>query len=1025
MEAVVSTQSTGVVVCVIIALNSHSFIPHIITERMRTLILGCLLACIILTVDAARLNKHIPKPQHKAHKPTISSEVLNIHVVSHTHDDVGWLKTVDEYFLGANMSIQTAGVQYVLDEVITCLLENPDRKFIYVEIAFFMRWWREQTPELQETVKTLVANGQLEFINGGWCMNDEATTNYEAVINQMTIGHQFLFDNFGVVPTIGWHIDPFGHSSMQASIFARMGFNAFFFSRIDYQDYALRTEQQRMEMVWRGSHSLGSESDIFTSVMFAGYCPPDGFFFEWGDTPVNDDPRLENVNIKQRSEEFIADARQRAASYRTNNVMVPFGCDFMFMNANMMFKNMDKMINYIMNNFEKYNVNIFYSTPSIYIDAVNKANLSWELKLDDFFPYADCPHCVWSGYFTSRIALKGYVRSRNMLLSSAETLYSTWASINKIGGNTTELYDDIVTLRQAMGVAQHHDAVSGTEQQHVADDYAKQLSVGSVQVEDVISQVIGNIMSPIIGSAPFLSLCPLLNESICAETDALLNGGVVTLVVYNSLAHARTSHITIPIPIPGVTIVNSTGIAISAQVIEITPSFGKDGYSLVFPATLPPLGFTTFFISPNKTMYDAAELAEEIIIKPDPDITFTLENDYLTVTLDSNGNFVTVYNKETEQSMNLTQQYMYYISSVGDAESDQASGAYIFRPEYETPTAYTTETPDTVTFVKGPEVYQVTRVWPEVTQVIRLYTGANYIEIEHTLQPIDVSDGLGKEVINKYTTNLSSNLTWYSDSQGIEFEKRIKNFRPSWNYTVVEPVASNYYPMDTAAYILDEDADMQFTILTDRSRSVASLAVGEIESMMYRRCLVDDGRGVGEPLNETYVVTMIERLVFSKPAQSAAIFRPAALSIAHQPTLVFNNQSISLKSDILTYSPMATPLPFNVQLLSLDSDPYGNVLIRLHHIFAAGEDSVFSQPATVDLNALFDGVVITSVEEMTLGSTLPMSDLHRLSWNVNEETQEKRAPREFYKWTGELGAPILIEIEPTDIRTFNVSFGFP
>ena len=29
-----------------------------------------------------------------------------------------------------------------------------------------------------------------------------------------------------------------------------------------------------------------------------------------------------------------------------------------------------------------------------------------------------------------------------------------------------------------MGVAQHHDAVSGTEKQHVANDYAQRLSQG-------------------------------------------------------------------------------------------------------------------------------------------------------------------------------------------------------------------------------------------------------------------------------------------------------------------------------------------------------------------------------------------------------------------------------------------------------------------------------------------------------------------------------------------------------------------
>ena len=37
-------------------------------------------------------------------------------------------------------------------------------------------------------VKTLVKNKQLEFVNAGWCMNDEAGTHYNAIIDQMTLG---------------------------------------------------------------------------------------------------------------------------------------------------------------------------------------------------------------------------------------------------------------------------------------------------------------------------------------------------------------------------------------------------------------------------------------------------------------------------------------------------------------------------------------------------------------------------------------------------------------------------------------------------------------------------------------------------------------------------------------------------------------------------------------------------------------------------------------------------------------------
>ena len=43
-------------------------------------------------------------------------------------------------------------MQYILDTVTAELLKDPNRKFIYVEMAFFARWWLEQTPDYQEKV---------------------------------------------------------------------------------------------------------------------------------------------------------------------------------------------------------------------------------------------------------------------------------------------------------------------------------------------------------------------------------------------------------------------------------------------------------------------------------------------------------------------------------------------------------------------------------------------------------------------------------------------------------------------------------------------------------------------------------------------------------------------------------------------------------------------------------------------------------------------------------------------------------
>lgn len=56
--------------------------------------------------------------------------------------------------------VQHAGVQYILDSVISSLLAEPTRRFIYVEIAFFSRWWRQQTNATQEIVRDLVRQGE-------------------------------------------------------------------------------------------------------------------------------------------------------------------------------------------------------------------------------------------------------------------------------------------------------------------------------------------------------------------------------------------------------------------------------------------------------------------------------------------------------------------------------------------------------------------------------------------------------------------------------------------------------------------------------------------------------------------------------------------------------------------------------------------------------------------------------------------------------------------------------------------------
>lgn len=52
------------------------------------------------------------------------------------------------------------------------------------------------------------------------------------MINMM-VGHAFIKREFGIIPKIAWHCDPFGHSATTPELFAKMGFEALFFARID------------------------------------------------------------------------------------------------------------------------------------------------------------------------------------------------------------------------------------------------------------------------------------------------------------------------------------------------------------------------------------------------------------------------------------------------------------------------------------------------------------------------------------------------------------------------------------------------------------------------------------------------------------------------------------------------------------------------------------------------------------------------------------------------------------------------
>ena len=68
---------------------------------------------------------------------------------------------------------------------------------------------------------------------------DEALVSYDAIIKNMHLGRTWLYEEFGVNPTIGWQLDAFGHTETNAELFRQMGIDILVFARmsLDLKDY--------------------------------------------------------------------------------------------------------------------------------------------------------------------------------------------------------------------------------------------------------------------------------------------------------------------------------------------------------------------------------------------------------------------------------------------------------------------------------------------------------------------------------------------------------------------------------------------------------------------------------------------------------------------------------------------------------------------------------------------------------------------------------------------------------------------
>ena len=770
--------------------------------------------------------------------------------------------------------------------------------------------------------------------------------------------------------------------------------------------------------------------------------------------PIQDDPTLDEYNVPSRVDAAIRAAHNMAAVIRGENQMWTIGDDFHFEEAVHVFNELDKLIRHVNANGS---IEMLYSTPATYIAAKRADGIEWTHKYDDAFPIGSNPHSYTTGYFTSRPSLKRYTRLSSQLLNVARH----WSVFGGSSGASVE------RLWEAVSLVQHHDAVAGTERQAVAYDYAMRLSEGGADADAAMQQTIAQTVdrgnnSSRAALVPFQS-CPLANYSICPPSQQSAD---VVVLLYNPLARERVELHSVPVQQgSGLQVYNSTGQLLPSQLIAVAATqavwHGQSApYVLQWLARVPALGFETYFVvSQQADDSAAAEGAEELAAQrtelgakrhsvslysvreereraAEP---VSIENSRWRLSFDSSsGQLQSAFDKQLNTTYPLTLSFLYYRSRLGN---DGSSDAYAFLPDGDaidlSPSARI------AAVVHEPLTQTVTvNVTDWLTYTVRLVNPADgsellsrAIKVDYVIGPVPVDDGVGKEVIVRYSVGtLNSSGVFYTDSNGREYVQRVRNHRSSWNLTLTEPVSSNYYPVVTTLRLLDESSGVSLYVLNDRSNGGSSLRDGEVELMLHRR-LVNKALA-GEALDELQfgrglVIRGTHSLLLGDDRQSASDARLlqnrlyAPLSASYAPLTQSVQQYIAAHLTSASYCKQ--PLPPSVELISLYWQPEGSVIVRLAHSFGVGEtSSPYAQPVTVDLATLFTQP-IAQLTELTLTANRVRADMERerKRWRaqtvdgVDAGSVRHAANRSMaVLWSDGRN----VTIAPMEVRTFNVTF---
>ena len=846
---------------------------------------------------------------------------INIHIIPHTHLDPGWLNTAEEYFTYESVNDIFKTIIYELygkelcedDDIdldedeynkpkkkipnnlksIYCFKPQNNRTFAISELYYFKRWYEETDPRDHPKVKRLIQQKRIEFVSGSFVANDEATPFYNDIVDQIRIGHQFLQEEFNITPKTAWYIDSFGHSAGNAYLMSEMNYENIVLGRMhaNYLNFLQKTKST--EFIWQPFDDSISDKNIFTHVLtlpygFTKFMPKLGY-----------DYKIFCREAKNHLISLLKILRESYKVLRHKNLMFLYGDDFHFKNNNS-FINMDCLIN-AFNNIKDIStqkkiseifetnekVNFFYSTPERYFKAVKKELIKNHqkvafLKKYDFLPLKT--DCFWTGYFSSRPFLKGYVRKASNIYYSISKFFSMIRLSNralfKIKNDSlfySEEYNNtlpnIKNFREMVALTQHHDAITGTSKQYVATDYITSLRNAIRNSEINYRQNIESIFDIKIGSICYNNY--IVDQKLCSSefmiSSSQNQNNKIKIGIYNPLissSHSNSNKLLINIEI---------FISFSYYEIEGIESdfFCLDEYTLKNEDHFKYKNkcFLNFFYEFKK----GEEISYITLVKLEKgkksnkqdmlnnykdktEIKLVENNHNIKNLLFNPKNFEFFIEYYTENNITKKMNFTYYDGMYYTNADNCLDGAYQFSPYNKYPEKIEIDYENSFFIMGNLGIIFVTRnIYASFTIFIIFYNPF-FMKVEHFFNSMEETYWL-RRYSNGYSFVFKTNINnmkedykpiFYTDTNGLEMiQRKIDKF----NYMEMENVsiAGNFYPVTSAISIKDEnnyDPNI-VTIFNDRPQAGTGILPGAIILILQRMSYESDKKGMPENLWET------------------------------------------------------------------------------------------------------------------------------------------------------------------------------